>query len=66
MQNILLPINLYNTNKREKQIKKITEELSNNNAIIIFPAGKISKLNFRKGLLDSTWKKRISNFFKRN
>lgn len=56
MQNILLPINLYNTNKREKQIKKITEELSNNNAIIIFPAGKISKLNFRKGLLDSTWK----------
>lgn len=64
MQNMLLPINLYQPNEREIQITKIKEELSKNSAIIIFPAGKISKLNLKKGIVDPTWKNGFINFSK--
>lgn len=63
LNNMLIPIDNYKIRQSKKDIKKIYEALNNEEAIIIFPAGEVSRAG-TKGIKDPSWSKGFLNFAK--
>ncbi len=63
LNNLLIPINNYKIRQSKKDIKKIYESLNNEEAVIIFPAGEVSRTS-SKGIKDPSWNKGFLNFAK--
>lgn len=63
LNNMLIPIDNYKIRQSKKDIKKIYEALNNEEAIIIFPAGEVSRAS-TKGIKDPSWNKGFLNFAK--
>ena len=61
LNNLLIPIDNYKIRQSKKDIKKIYEALNNEEAIIIFPAGEVSRAS-GKGIKDPSWSKGFLNF----
>ena len=58
---LLIPIDNYKLRQSKNDIKKIYEALNNEEAIIIFPAGEVSRAT-TKGIKDPAWSKGFLNF----
>lgn len=54
LQNLLLPVNNINGKTVRQNIKAIQQHLENEGAVIIFPAGEVSRIS-PKGVRDSRW-----------
>ncbi len=65
LDSILLPINNFKAKQNKSNIKRIYESLAKEEALIIFPAGEVSRIS-AKGVKDSTWSKGFLNFAKHN
>tara|TARA_B100001063_G_scaffold131006_1_gene122443 strand:+ start:3898 stop:5610 length:1713 start_codon:yes stop_codon:yes gene_type:complete len=63
LNNLLIPIDNYKIRQSKKDIKKIYEALNNEEAVIIFPAGEVSRAS-SKGIKDPSWNKGFLNFAK--
>ena len=61
LNSLLIPIDNYKIRQSKKDIKKIYEALNNEEAIIIFPAGEVSRAT-SKGIKDPAWSKGFLNF----
>jgi putative hemolysin len=61
LNNLLIPIDNYKIRQSKKDIKKIYESLSKEEAVIIFPAGAVSRAT-SKGIKDPSWNKGFLNF----
>lgn len=61
LNSLLIPIDNYKIRQSKKDIKKIYEALDNEEAIIIFPAGEVSRAT-TKGIKDPSWSKGFLNF----
>jgi len=61
---ILLDINNFKSRQRKESIAKIYEALGNEEALIIFPAGEVSRAT-PKGVRDGVWYKSFLNFASR-
>jgi len=58
---LLIPIDNYKIRQSKKDIKNIYEALNNEEAVIIFPAGEVSRAT-TKGIKDPVWSKGFLNF----
>ena len=58
---LLIPIDTFKIRQSKDDIKRIYEALNNEEAIIIFPAGEVSRAS-AKGIKDPTWNKGFLNF----
>jgi len=56
LKDLLLPINLFNNTFQKNNIRTIIDSLNADHAIIIFPAGSVSRLNGLK-IKDAKWNK---------
>lgn len=54
LREFFLPIDLYSINKSRQQLKAIETAILNEQAVIFFPAGVVSRLSF-KGIKDKKW-----------
>ena len=63
MNNLLIPIDNYKIRQSKKDIRKIYESLNKEEAVIIFPAGEVSRAT-SKGIKDPSWNKGFLNFAK--
>ncbi len=54
LRDFFLPVDLYSINKSRQQLKAIENALVNEEAVIFFPAGVVSRLSF-KGIKDKKW-----------
>ena len=61
LHSLLIPIDNYKLRQSKNDIKKIYEALNNEEAIIIFPAGEVSRAT-AKGIKDPVWNKGFLNF----
>ncbi|MGA1931995.1 lysophospholipid acyltransferase family protein [Arcobacter sp. YIC-464] len=61
LNSLLIPIDNYKIRQSKNDIKKIYEALDNEEAIIIFPAGEVSRAT-SKGIKDPLWSKGFLNF----
>ena len=61
LNSLLIPIDNYKLRQSKSDIKKIYEALNNEEAIIIFPAGEVSRAT-TKGIKDPAWNKGFLNF----
>ncbi len=61
LNSLLIPIDNYKIRQSKKDIKNIYEALNNEEAIIIFPAGEVSRAT-SKGIKDPVWNKGFLNF----
>ena len=61
LNSLLIPIDNYKLRQSKNDIKKIYEALNNEEAIILFPAGEVSRAT-PKGIKDPTWNKGFLNF----
>ncbi len=61
LSSLFIPIDNYKKRQSKKDIKAIYETLANEQAIIIFPAGEVSRAS-AKGIQDPTWSKGFLNF----
>ena len=61
LNSLLNPIDNYKLRQSKKDIKKIYEALNNEEAIILFPAGEVSRAT-PKGIKDPAWNKGFLNF----
>jgi putative hemolysin len=61
LNSLLIPIDNYKLRQSKNDIKKIYEALNNEEAIIIFPAGEVSRAT-TKGIKDPIWNKGFLNF----
>ena len=61
LNSLLIPIDNYKLRQSKSDIKKIYEALNKEEAIIIFPAGEVSRAT-TKGIKDPTWSKGFLNF----
>uniref|UniRef100_UPI004047D185 lysophospholipid acyltransferase family protein n=1 Tax=Aliarcobacter sp. TaxID=2321116 RepID=UPI004047D185 len=61
LNSLLIPIDNYKLRQSKNDIKKIYEALNNEEAIIIFPAGEVSRAT-TKGIKDPAWNKGFLNF----
>jgi putative hemolysin len=61
LNNLLIPIDNYKIRQSKKDIKKIYQALNNEEAVIIFPAGEVSRAT-SKGIKDPSWNKGFLNF----
>jgi putative hemolysin len=61
LNSLLIPIDNYKIRQSKTDIKKIYEALNKEEAIIIFPAGEVSRAT-TKGIKDPTWHKGFLNF----
>lgn len=61
LNSLLIPIDNYKLRQSKNDIKKIYEALNNEEAIIIFPAGEVSRAT-SKGIKDPIWNKGFLNF----
>jgi len=61
LNNLLIPIDNYKLRQSKNDIKKIYDSLNNEEAVIIFPAGEVSRAS-TKGIKDPLWSKGFLNF----
>ncbi len=61
LNSLFIPIDNYKNRQSKDDIKKIYEALNNEEAVIIFPAGQVSRAT-TKGIKDPTWSKGFLNF----
>jgi len=61
IDSLIIPINNFSNRQTKKSINKIYESLNNEEALIIFPAGEVSRMS-PKGIRDSSWQKGFLNF----
>lgn len=61
LNSLLIPIDNYKLRQSKNDIKKIYEALDNEEAIIIFPAGEVSRAT-SKGIKDPAWSKGFLKF----
>ncbi|MBU0923893.1 lysophospholipid acyltransferase family protein [bacterium] len=61
LNSLLIPIDNYKLRQSKNDIKKIYEALNNEEAIILFPAGEVSRAT-PKGIKDPSWNKGFLNF----
>lgn len=65
LESILIPINNFKKRQSKKNIQRIYDSLNKEEALIIFPAGEVSRMS-AKGVQDATWSKGFLNFAKHN
>lgn len=65
LESLMLPLNNFKNRQNKDSIKNIYEALNNEEAIIIFPAGEVSRAT-AKGIKDSAWNQGFLNFAKRS
>ena len=63
LHSLMIPLDNFKDRQSKESIKKIYEALKNEEAIIIFPAGEVSRAT-PKGVKDPTWNKGFLNFAK--
>ena len=63
LQSLMIPLDNFKDRQSKESIKKIYEALKNEEAIIIFPAGEVSRAT-PKGVKDPAWNKGFLNFAK--
>lgn len=61
LNSLIITIDNYKLKQSKSDIKKIYEALKNEEAVIIFPAGEVSRAT-AKGIKDPTWNKGFLNF----
>lgn len=61
LHSLLIPIDNYKIRQSKTDIKKVYEALNNEEAVIIFPAGEVSRAT-PKGIKDPLWNKGFLNF----
>ena len=61
LNSLLIPIDNYKNRQSKNDIKKIYQALNNEEAVIIFPAGEVSRAS-TKGIKDPSWNKGFLNF----
>ncbi len=61
LHSLLIPIDNYKIRQSKNDIKKVYEALNNEEAVIIFPAGEVSRAT-PKGIKDPLWNKGFLNF----
>ena len=61
LKSLFIPIDNYKMRQSKQDIKKVYEALNNEEAIIIFPAGEVSRAS-AKGIKDPNWNKGFLNF----
>ncbi|MFA7091432.1 MAG: 1-acyl-sn-glycerol-3-phosphate acyltransferase, partial [Arcobacteraceae bacterium] len=61
LKSLFIPIDNFKTKQAKNDIKTIYEALSNEEALIIFPAGEVSRIG-AKGIKDPVWNKGFLNF----
>jgi putative hemolysin len=61
LNSLLIPIDNYKIRQSKNDIKKIYEALNNEEAVIIFPAGEVSRAT-TKGIKDPVWNKGFLSF----
>ncbi len=63
LNSLMIPIDNYKLRQSKKDIKQIYDALDNEEAVIIFPAGEVSRAT-SKGIKDPSWSKGFLNFAK--
>lgn len=63
LHSLMIPLDNYQKQQSKDSIKKVYEVLKNEEALIIFPAGEVSRVT-PKGVFDTTWSKGFLNFAK--
>ncbi|MFW2580558.1 GNAT family N-acyltransferase [Aliarcobacter butzleri] len=63
LHSLMIPLDNFKDRQSKESIKKIYEALKNEEAIIIFPAGEVSRAT-PKGIKDPAWNKGFLNFAK--
>lgn len=63
LESILIPINNYKKRQKKESILNIYQALKNEEVLIIFPAGEVSRVS-AKGIQDGTWSKGFLSFAK--
>lgn len=63
LHSLMIPLDNFKDRQSKESIKKIYEALKNEEAIIIFPAGEVSRVT-PKGVKDPAWNKGFLNFAK--
>src|SRR5574344_997182 len=63
LNSLLIPIDNFKDKQTKESIKRVYESLNNNEALIIFPAGEVSRAT-PKGVVDKAWSKGFLNFAK--
>ena len=63
LHSLMIPLDNFKDRQSKESIKKIYEALKNEEAIIIFPAGEVSRAT-PKGVKDEAWNKGFLNFAK--
>ena len=61
LENLLLPVDAMNGKTARHAIKSIDQHLSNEGALIIFPAGEVSRMSTR-GIRDRAWQSGVIRF----
>lgn len=61
LKSLFIPIDNFKTKQAKNDIKTIYEALNNEEALIIFPAGEVSRIG-AKGIKDPVWNKGFLNF----
>jgi putative hemolysin len=61
LKSLFIPIDNFKSKQAKEDIKRIYEALNNEEALIIFPAGEVSRASV-KGIKDPTWSKGFLNF----
>ncbi|MEI6089478.1 MAG: lysophospholipid acyltransferase family protein [bacterium] len=61
IENLFLPVNIFFTSAIRSNLNSIKQALENEEALIFFPAAKVSRLSF-KGIKDVIWNKGIVRF----
>lgn len=64
LKDIFLPINVYSNSARKENVIAVERALKNEEAVIIFPAGEVSRLRFYK-ISDKNWNKGAVFFAKK-
>ena len=62
IKNLILPVNNIEGRTEKKKIANIYKYLNNEGAVIIFPAGEVSRYRFFRGFRDGVWRKGFYNF----
>lgn len=65
LQSLLLPVDNLNRSTRKKDIANITNALHNEEAVIVFPAGEVSRAG-PTGIKDGTWNNGFLHFARRS
>lgn len=63
LSSLMIPINNYKNIQSKESIKEVYRALNNEEAVIIFPAGEVSRIS-TKGIKDVAWNKGFLNFAK--